>query len=53
MQSCYYSYHAVHYILGTYFVTGSLYLLTTFAHFTPCLWQPPVYFCAYKWKPFS
>ena len=45
-----YSYHAVHGIIKfTYFITGSLYLLTPFIHFTHspypthCLWQPPTY----------
>lgn len=36
MQNCIvkYSHHVVHYIPMTYFVTGNLYLLTPFTHFT-------------------
>ena len=30
-----YNHHAVHYSLMTYFITGSLYLLTPFTHFAP------------------
>lgn len=47
-QNC----HAIHYLLRIfYFVTGSLYLMTTFTNFshfcTSCFWLPPIFLSTY------
>lgn len=50
-----YSHHVLQSNPKTYFITGSLHLLTTFPHFlasTPCHWQPPS--CSlFLWACFS
>ena len=47
-----YGYHVIYYVPMTYLKTGSLYLLSTFTHFTHhwYLLQPPIW-SLYLWIP--